>query len=216
MRTYPIALKLEGRRCLVVGGGRVARRKVSGLLDCGAEVVVVAPECEAGLRDQAERGAITLRERPFQEEDAAGARLVIAATDDRTVNQAVVRAAHAAGALVNVVDEPGDCDFYAPACIRRGDLCIAVSTGGACPSLAKRLREELDPQFGPEYGPYLELLDRLRTALRDRVPDRERQLQAEAAFLSGPALRLLAQNRLEEAEHLLEECLSQWAPESSE
>jgi len=204
---YPLSLKIDGRRCLVVGGGAVAERKIASLLECGADVVVVAPDATDQIRAWAASGRIKFFERPFEPADMAGALIAIAATGDPRVNSAVADVARASGALVNVVDVPELCDFYVPASVTRGDLQIAISTGGSSPALAKRLRIDLDRQFGPEYETYLELLARLRAELKARVPDRVRRNEAEEQFLASPALSLIADGRLKDAEQILAECL---------
>lgn len=207
MPLYPLGLKISGRHCLVVGGGAVAERKVASLLECGADVAVVAPDATEQIRSWAGSHRIALSERPFQPSDVAGALLVIAATNDPAVNSAVSDAARASGALVNVVDVPDLCDFYVPASVTRGDLQITIGTGGASPALAKRLRMDLDRRFGPEYEAYLQLLARLRTESKARVPDRAKRNEAEEQFLSSPALRLIAEGRLKDAEQILADCL---------
>lgn len=207
MPLYPLALKLSGRRCLVVGGGAVAGRKVASLLECGADVVVVAPDATDQIRAWAASRRIKLMDRPFEPSDVAGALIVIAATDDSRVNSAVADAARASGALVNVVDVPDLCDFYVPASVTRGDLQITISTGGSSPALAKRIRIDLERQFGPEYESYLELLARLRSELKARVTDRARRNEAEEQFLASPALQLIAEGRLKDAEQILSDCL---------
>ena len=207
MPLYPLSLKIDGRRCLVAGGGAVAERKVASLLECGADVVVVAPDATDQIRAWSASGRIKFFERPFEPSDVAGALIAIAATDDPRVNSAVADAARASGALVNVVDVPELCEFYVPASVTRGDLQITISTGGSSPALAKRLRIDLERQFGPEYESYLQLLARLRSELKARVPDRARRNKAEEQFLASPALSLIADGRLKDAEQILSDCL---------
>jgi precorrin-2 dehydrogenase/sirohydrochlorin ferrochelatase len=163
---YPLFLKLDAKRCLVVGGGAVAERKVQGLIQAGAAVVVVSPTLTATLCRWSGEGAITYVPRAFREEDVEGCALVIGATEYAEVNAQVATAARRRGILVNIVDTPELCDFIAPAVLRRGDVRIAVSTGGRSPTLAKRLRQGLEVLIGPEYGELAGLLGRLRTALR--------------------------------------------------
>jgi len=211
MRLYPLALKIAGRRCVVVGGGIVSERKVASLVECGADVLVVSPGLTSHLEEEAARGRIRVSCKAFQAGDLDGAMLVIAATDDPAVNVAVRDAGRAAGALVNVVDVPELCDFYVPASVTRGELQITVNTTGAFPALAKQLRKELETQYGPEYGKYLELLGRLRQELKERVPDRSQRNRAEEAFLESSALLLLRQGRDEDAVKVLEECVSRFS-----
>jgi siroheme synthase-like protein len=136
----PIFVKLEGRSCLVVGGGAVALQKVRSLLECGAHVTVVAPDARDEIRDLAERGIVAWRGRTYVGEDVAGHRLVIAATNDPELNHAVYSDAVEAGVLANAVDDPPFCDFYFGSVVRRGPLQIGISTAGESPALAQRLR----------------------------------------------------------------------------
>lgn len=180
MDYYPILLRLDGRPCLVVGGGTVATQKVRSLLEARARVTVVAPRLSAALRALAATGVIVSRERPFAAGDTHGCALVYAATSDETVNRAVFDEGEAARVLVNVVDRPRLCRFIAPAVVRRGDLTVAISTGGASPALASRLRRDLETALGMEYAVALRLLGRLREALRARAlppPERQRILR---------------------------------------
>jgi len=145
---YPAFLDLRGRRCLVVGGGGVAERKVSGLLDAGTTVYVVSPRVTAALAALAGAGIIEHRARRFRRHDVRGCTLVVAATGVEKVDAAVAQAARRVRALVNVVDVPAACDFILPSVLRRGDLQIAVSTGGKSPALAREIRRKLESEFG--------------------------------------------------------------------
>jgi precorrin-2 dehydrogenase/sirohydrochlorin ferrochelatase len=172
---YPIVLNLSGRRALVVGGGEVALRKARALADAGAEVRVVAPKLVAGFTEDGRFECLAAR---YEKRHLEGALVAVAATDDEAVNRQVARDARAAGVLVNVVDRPELCDFIVPAQVRRGDLVVAVSTGGAAPSLARRLRERLEKEFGPEYATYLAVLREVREDLKRRnlAPEVRRRL----------------------------------------
>jgi precorrin-2 dehydrogenase/sirohydrochlorin ferrochelatase len=210
MHLYSLCLKLQGARCVVIGGGNVARRKAASLLECGAQVTVISPELCRELEDRVESGEIKAVRREFEPEDLRGARLAIAATNNRAVNETVSEAARRMGVLLNVVDVPELCDFYVPASVRRGRLEIAVSTTGAFPALAKKLRIELESRFGREYGPYLELLEQLREEIKARVSDAAERNRAEEALLEAPVLEALAQGKLEKARGLLREAASPW------
>lgn len=174
--SYPVILDLKGRTALVVGGGEVARRKVEGLLEAGAKVRLVAPQLGPDLARLAAEGAYEWLARPFDPADLAGCRLVIAATDDQAVNRAVFAAAEKAGLWSNVADQPQLCSFTLPALFRRGELLVTVSTGGASPLVAARLKEELAAQFGQAWEPYLDLLKAVRAAVlaQDRPPEENR------------------------------------------
>ena len=205
MRLYPLALKIDGRRCVVVGGGRVAERKVGSLCECSAKVVVVSPELTPDLEAMGARGEIETLRRAFEPADLEGAVLAMAATDDTAVNEAVLAAGEAYSVLVNVVDVPELCDFYVPASVNRGDLQITISTSGACPALSRKLRRQLSAEFGPEYEPYLRLLNRLRRGLIERVAEPAERKRILNELLAAPTLDLLAEGAESEAERILEE-----------
>ena len=162
---FPMFLKLDGRPCLVVGAGTIAESKIDGLLEAAADVTVVAPQATEQVRSWARQGRIVWEQRMFQETDLDGSFLVVSATNDVRVNDAVYRRAQALGVICNVVDDPPRCDFYYPAVVRRGPLQIAISTSGYSPALAQRLRRELGEQFGPEYGVWVEQIGRARAEL---------------------------------------------------
>lgn len=159
---YPVTLNISGRLCVVVGGGRVAERKILSLLKAGARVRTVSPQLTEILREAAAAGRIHWLARRFQAGDLAGAMLVFAATDSRQVNAAVAQEAEAAGQLVNVADAPDQCGFQVPAVLRQGDLTIAVSTNGKSPALAALIKKRLEADYGAEYAVLLDLLGRIR------------------------------------------------------
>jgi siroheme synthase-like protein len=163
---YPIFLNLEGKKCVVVGGGEVALRKVRALLDSGAKVVVVSPTLNSGLAQLAEVGTISLISREYEPKDLKDAVIVVAATDIAEVNQKIAKKARKHGFLVNVADRPEASDFIMPSLVRRGDLILAVSTSGASPALAKKIRMRLEQTFGEEYSPLLSLIKEVRQELK--------------------------------------------------
>lgn len=188
---YPVFLDLQGRRCVVIGGGAIAQRKVAGLLRFGAEVTLISPSVTKPLGSLAARGRVRHLARTFRAGDLAGAWLVYAATDDASVNERVWREAALRRIFVNAVDQPARCSFIAPSIARRGELIVAVSTGGASPTVAKRLRRQLQATIGPEYGPLLRFLRGLRAVAKQRLPryqDRQRYFEA---LLDGPAPTLV-------------------------
>ncbi len=196
MGNYPITL-VKLANAIVVGGGAVAERKVAGLLGADASVTVIAPELTPTLEDWHTQGHLQVRRRNFQTDDLADAQLVIAATDDPAVNHAVSRQAIARGCLVNVVDDPAHCTFHVPAIVRRGAVTIAISTDGASPALARRLREEIESLIGPEYATLAGWLAELRPRVQAKVPQAKRaELWNE---LIDTALSLLRENREAEA-----------------
>ena len=174
---YPIFADLSGRRCVVVGGGMVAQRKVTTLLRFGAKVTVVSPIATRRLRRYAKEGAIRYVPRRFKACDVEGAWLVYAATDDEAINRLVDQTARRLRIFTNVVDQPAQCSFIAPAIMKRGELVIAISTGGASPTVAKRLRREFERTIGAEYAELLRLLSSLRGVAKRKLPsydDRKR------------------------------------------
>ena len=162
MEFYPVCLDISGERCVVVGGGEVAERKVIGLLECGAKVVLVARTLTPALRAMRDAGKIEQASDDYKEEYLEGAFLVIGATDRADVNEKVSQDARERGILVNIVDVPARCNFIVPSVFRRGDLLVAVSTGGKSPALARRLREEIEERYGPEYSTLLTIMGDLR------------------------------------------------------
>jgi len=159
---FPAFIKLAGRPCVVVGAGSVAASKIPSLLDCGANVTVVAPRAAEQVERLAAAGSIRWIPRKFAPADLARAFLVVAATSDAAVNRAVFFAAHDRGILCNSVDDPPNCDFYFPAVVRRGPLQIAISTSGESPALAQRIRRELEDSLGESVGPWLEEIGEIR------------------------------------------------------
>jgi siroheme synthase-like protein len=170
MSNYPVTLVDLEHGAVVIGGGAVAARKVRGLLDAGARVTIIAPQLTRELEDLARDQRIVVLRRAYQHGDLRDARLVIAATDDPQVNQAVYDEARARGILVNVADDPAHCTFHVPAIVRRGQIAIAISTGGASPALARHLRQEIEKTIGAEYEQLAALLAQLRPRVQARVP----------------------------------------------
>ena len=168
---YPVFLNLEGKQCLVVGGGNVALRKVQGLLDAGARVTVIAPEVNPGIEALASEGNVMILKRSFQPEIVEGQWLVFGATDDRKVNQAVFDACEQVRVLANVADDPPLCRFHVPSRYTEGMLQVAVSTGGGSPAFCARLSREFGSMLSPWAPRLVEWLDHLRGRLKERIPD---------------------------------------------
>lgn len=191
-------VKLEGRQVLVVGAGKVGEPKISGLLETGAHIRVVALEASPTVRQWALEGRIELEIRAFTNNDLAGAFLAIVATNSRSLNERVYHEAQRRNILCNVVDVPDLCDFYYPSVVRRGDLQIAVSTAGQSPSLAQKIRQQLEKQFGPAYAAWVAELGETRKFILASDLEKQRKLDllhslasreaAEAAIAELPAL----------------------------
>jgi len=191
---FPIFLKLEDRPCLVVGAGTVAEGKIKSLLLSGAVVRVVAPRANAAVQEWARTSAIRWEEREFSPLDLDDVFLVVVATSSKDVNESVFREAQSRNVLCNVVDDPEHCHFYYPAVVRRGQLQIAISTAGESPTLARKLRRELESQYGPEYESWVEKLGRARRELfaRNINPEERRRWLHELASKSPRTAELIS------------------------
>jgi siroheme synthase-like protein len=178
---YIACLKLTGRRCVVVGGGEVGLEKVEGLLACDASVVLVAPEAVPELERLAAEGSIAWEQRPYVSEDLEGTFMIIAATSHTDVNIAVYEDAERRAMLVNVVDVPPLCNFILPAIVRTGPLAIAISTAGASPALAKRMKRQIAAEYGEPYARLAVLLNEVRGWAKGTLPT----YQDRKAFFEG-------------------------------
>lgn len=196
--TYPVALILVGRRCLVVGGGHVALRKCGGLLAAGAEVTVVAPE----VSDEIRAMPVRVEQRPYAEGEATGYWLVVTATGRPEVDRAVFADGDGAGVLVNAADDIPGCSFILPAVVRRGPVSVAVSTDGTSPALAGWLRDRVAALVGPDVETLASFLGRARDTIRKSGRSTEGLPWRE--LLDGPLPGLVADGRLDEASSELE------------
>jgi precorrin-2 dehydrogenase/sirohydrochlorin ferrochelatase len=199
---YPVNLVIKGRRCVVVGGGAVAARKVEGLVAAGAEVVVVAPQiCEA-----VRAWGVELVERPYQRGDLEGAWLAIAATDDPGVNRAVHADGEAGRVWINAADDPPACSFTLPAVVRRGPVMVTVSTAGYSPALASWIRGQVADQLGPEVGQLAQWLSEARDQLK--ASGRSTEDVDWRPALDWDMLELIRSGRTAQARERLQACLS--------
>lgn len=203
---FPVFIDLKGRRCLVVGGGRVAERKARRLVEAGARVTVVAATASAGLRRLAALGKIGLRARDFSTADLKGAFLAVCATDGTVAQARIAAAARKENVLANVVDAPALCDFFLPAVARSGQLQVAVSTGGSSPLTAARIARELRHRYGREYADLLGMMRSLRGRVIKRVPASVRPSVFEA--MAGPSImRLLRSGKKAAARRAMERAI---------
>jgi precorrin-2 dehydrogenase / sirohydrochlorin ferrochelatase len=184
---FPMFLKLAEKHCLVVGAGKVGEPKIGSLIDTGARIHVVAIAASDTVREWADAGKIQLDLRAFSEEDLDGKFLAVVATASNNLNELIYREANRRGVLCNVVDVPDYCDFFYPAVVRRGDLQIAISTAGKSPSLAQKLRQQLERQFGPGYAEWLEQLGETRRLILASDLDKERKLELLHSLASREA-----------------------------
>lgn len=203
---YPVNLLLAGRRCVVVGAGRIAARKIEALVDSGADVHVIAPEAVEQIRAWAEAGRLTWHPRRFEPADLDDAWLATTATADPATNQAVFDAGEARRVFVNSADDPLNCSFTLMSLVRQGDLVVTVGTGGRSPALATFLRNHVRNEMGPEYSVLLDVLSEAREQMRSGGRSSE-DADWQAAIDSG-MLDLIRRGRVAEAKELLQTCLS--------
>jgi precorrin-2 dehydrogenase / sirohydrochlorin ferrochelatase len=199
---YPIMLRLEGKKVVVIGGGRVAERKVKGLLGTGGLITVISPQSTDELKRLASSGLIEWHEKSFSKEDIKGAFLIFAATNDKVLNQSIKMAA-SDQQLVNIADDPDGSDFHVPSHIQRGRLSISVSTGSASPTLARKIKEQLENQFDEQYEEYLEFLFLARQQILKEVQDPSRKGKILAAIVSEEFMK--SPNREADLSRLLQE-----------
>ena len=193
MTFYPIMIQLEGKKAVVVGGGVVSQRKVDTLLAYHADVHVVSQELTPKLSKYLEEEKIKLSGHEFKESDLDGAFVVIAATDDPLLNRQVSEKASERGLLINAVDQPADCNFIVPSILRRGDLLVAVSTSGKSPAFAKKVREELEEQFGEEYGSFMVLMGCLREEVLEKKLSQKENKRIFQQLVNSPMLDAMAE-----------------------
>ena len=207
---FPMFMKLAGKRCLVVGAGKVGEPKIGGLIDTGARIHVVATKASTQVREWADAGKIKLDLRTFSENDLNGKFLAVVATDSNSLNELIYCEAQRRGVLCNVVDVPEYCDFFYPAVVRRGDLQIAISTAGQSPSLAQKIRQQLERQFGAGYAAWVDRLGETRRLILASDLDQETKSELlhslasreafEAALAKVPALSTRVEFRVEHEE----------------
>jgi len=202
---YPIFLEMKDRRCVVIGGGAVAERRVEGLVAVGANVTVISPAITEGLRDLLTQGAIRHVAREYQTGDRAGYDLFFVATDNLEINAVVSSEARSLRVWVNSADDPDHCDFILPGVIRRGDLTVAVSTGGVSPAVTRAIREELDEYFTADYARFVQIAGEVRRELREKSFSPGASAWNRA--LQGDFRRLIKEGRPVQAKELLLETL---------
>ncbi len=199
---YPILLNIQGRKCLVVGGGPVALRKVKALLEHGANVEIVSPTFCPELNQLATDGVIRAIQRDYKSEDLQHTFIAIAATDDAKTNERVAAEAKRRGVLVNVVDDPKNSDFIVPSYLKRGDVIIAVSTSGRSPALARKIRSELENDFKAEYEQLAVVADEVRSELKQQGITVSSDAWQEVLSLNS-LMELLRQGKNQEAKEIM-------------
>ncbi len=214
---YPIMLDVRGRRVVIVGGDQVAAERMAAFADCGAHVTVIAPRfCERLLQLAHERmERVELLARPYQPGDLEGAFVVIATTREPALVEALTTETSARGQLLNVVDLPAACNFITPSILRRGQLTIAVSTEGASPGLAKRIRQDLEERFPPVYGSFLHLAAEARLCLREQGVTYDERDAFFRDLYASEALALLSSGAVQQAWHLTSALLRSYGVEEA-
>lgn len=207
-RLFPIYLNLEGKPCLVIGGGLVALRKVENLLECGAKVSLVSPEAENKISRLSEQGAVIWRRGLVEPKDLDDIFMVFVATNDEVVNQQVVDWCRERRVLVNAVDDPPNCDFYVPSVLRRNSLQLAISTEGKSPLYARKLREQLETMIGPEYGEFVDMLGELRETIKATVPDINERKRIFENLVDSDILDLLRAGETIKVKERVKACMS--------
>ncbi|WP_042315462.1 NAD(P)-dependent oxidoreductase [Desulfofarcimen acetoxidans] len=204
-KCYPISVRLCGKKCLVIGGGRVAERKIISLLECSARVTVVSPELTERLENLVAAGHLVYRQGEYDTDDLQGVFLVIGATNSDQVNQKVAKDCFERNILVNVVDDPLSGNFFVPAQVRRGSLSIAVSTDGKSPMFARRIREELEGLYPPEYSELVELVGELRSKVINEIADEQQKAQILKQMADGDLMQLLREGQYDRAKELVKD-----------
>lgn len=205
---YPAFINIEDQPCLVVGGGEIAAEKAAGLIECGGVVSIISPELKNELHDRVSLGEVRWIARRYESDDVRGFSMVISATDLQDVNERVYRDAEARGIMVNVVDVPELCRYIVPSIVRQGDLCIAISTGGKSPALAKKIRRQLEDVFGTEYAVLLDLLGQYRPQMKAKYQDGvELRGKLWTSLVDSDILDLIRAGRADEARDRVELCI---------
>ncbi|MFN4132118.1 MAG: bifunctional precorrin-2 dehydrogenase/sirohydrochlorin ferrochelatase [Caldimicrobium sp.] len=211
---YPIFLKLENKLVVVIGGGQVAERKILTLLDRGAKIKVISPELTNKLKNLVKEGKILWEKKEYEKGDLEGAFIVIGATNNPMVQEEIYKEAEEKGIPCNIVDKPQYCSFIVPSLIERGDLTLAISTGGASPAVAKRLRERLESILGEEYELYLKLMRKIREEILKSPLSQEEKEKKLQIFALAPIPEYIKEKNLKILEVLLtKEGLSHLIPE---
>ncbi|WP_347491082.1 bifunctional precorrin-2 dehydrogenase/sirohydrochlorin ferrochelatase [Desulfoscipio sp. XC116] len=199
MELYPIFLNLKDKKCLVVGGGKVAERKVSALARCGAQIHVISPQLTAELQNMVECGLIKHRHGYYETSDLADAFLVISATNNEAANHTVANDCMQRNIMVNVVDDPPRCNFFVPSVVHRGSLKLAVSTGGSSPRLARMIRQKLEQEFGTAFTEFTNFLGAIRRQVREQVTNTAKREQILKDLVDETTFAMVAQGDLERA-----------------
>ncbi|MFZ5943489.1 MAG: precorrin-2 dehydrogenase/sirohydrochlorin ferrochelatase family protein [Bacillota bacterium] len=204
---YPVSLNLSSKKCTVIGGGPVALRKIKTLIKTNACINVITPQAETEIIELANQGLINLIHEEYQPGLIENSFLVIAATDNRQVNNTISRHCHSLNILVNVVDNLAESSFIVNSAVSQGDLTITISTNGKSPALAAKIREDLEMQYGPEYAQLLQLLAEIRETAKLEIENEERRNNFLRKIVRSDILDLIKNVGIEEAKERVKKCL---------
>jgi len=207
MAFYPVYLRLDGKLCVVIGGGNVAYRKVLTLLEYGGSVRLVSDSIIPDLEKLVQEQKLEYHSKEFSADDLSGAFVVIGATDNPSVNALIYKTASSKGMLVNIVDSPDECNFIVPSIVRSGDLCISISTGGKSPALAKKTRKKLQEEFGDEYAVFLKMMGDMRPKVIENNPNLAERMELFSRVVESDAMELIKSGKTEEAKKKMMEML---------
>ncbi|WP_027364221.1 precorrin-2 dehydrogenase/sirohydrochlorin ferrochelatase family protein [Desulfotruncus alcoholivorax] len=199
MKHYPLFLDIKGKKCLVIGGGSVAERKVRSLLAYGAKVHVTSTKLNAALQEMVASGQVVYSGTSYRPAELDDACLVFCATNDQAVNSAVAKDCAGKNIPVNVVDQPSLCTFIVPSTVARGDLQLAISTGGKSPGMARALREKLEADFGPQFQEFIDYIGNIRNLVISNVEDQEQRSFILKNLVDNVTIDLVKQGELEQA-----------------
>ena len=204
MRYYPIFLDIQGKPCVVVGGGSVAERKVLSLLDSGAKVLVISPKLTTALKKLVAKKAISYCPKSYEQGDLKGFFLAYSATNNSKVNKEVFQEAKKQGILLNVVDVPELCNFIVPSVVGRGDLLIAISTSGKSPAMAKKIRQQLEKEFGREYAVFLDIMGKVRDKILTKSKESDKNKKIFESIVNSPMLEWIRQGKKKEIKRFID------------
>ncbi len=205
---YTINLKLDNKKCLVIGGGKVALRKVRSLLDCDAHVTVISPAYIEEFSNLKDHPKLILKKRLFKMSDLNSCFLVVAATDNDEVNSFIAKVCHNSNILVNVVDNPDESSFFVPSVLRRGDLSISISTNGKSPALAAKIKRDLSKEYGDEYIKYVDLLGKIRQEVLEKIDDPAKRREIFLKLIDSDLLDLIKKGEEVTIKERISQCLS--------
>lgn len=207
MRYYPIFLDIKGKSCIVIGGGKVAKRKVLSLLDAGAKVLVISPQITPALKELVSKKKISCSPKAYASGDLKGFFLAYSATDNPEVNKKVFQEAKKEGILLNVVDVPELCNFIVPSVVERGDLLIAISTSGKSPAMAKKIRRQLEKEFGKEYAVFLDIMGKVRDKVLKRGWESDKNKRIFEKLVNSNMLEWIRHGKKKEINRFIKEAL---------